>query len=70
MRITIRKGPPAQDTKECPVVAELWMTVEEAKAHANETPLVDEAIAEAVTEHLRTRYRVSRNISTGRHPQG
>lgn len=69
MNVTIRKGPATEEHPEGKVVVETWMTVAEAKAHAHKSVLHEEALEAALEEHLRTRYRVSKQVPTGRFPQ-
>lgn len=69
--VTVRKGPP---TKECPegkVVIEQWLTVAECKALAHKGVALEEATEAALTEHLdnNKRFRVTRQVHTGRFPQ-
>ena len=68
MKVTVRKAPLPPGETEPPVVVELWMTPEEAKSHAHRSPELEDAIEDALVEHLRTRYRVHRRVNTGRHP--
>lgn len=66
MNVTIRKGPPTKDNPEGKVVIETWLTVDECKAHAFRSVALEEAIEALLPEHLRTRYRVSKQVPTGR----
>jgi hypothetical protein len=68
VKVTIRKGPPTTEIPDGPVVVEVWMSPAEAKAHAHRSPALEEAIEAILPEHLRTRYRVSKQVHSGRHP--
>ncbi|MFZ3194085.1 MAG: hypothetical protein WA154_12885 [Moraxellaceae bacterium] len=68
MKVTVRKAPLVKDKDGWPisplppVVVELWMSSEEAiLLDLHDIPL-REAVEEALTEHLRSRFRVSRQV--------
>lgn len=71
MRVTVRKAPPPKDAPEGsppPVVIEVWASSPECITLDFTSVPLREAIEECLVEHLRTRYRVSRQVKETQQP--
>jgi hypothetical protein len=48
-------------------VIEVRMSLEDAKSHAHRSVVLEDAIEDAMREHMRVRSTINRNIAAGAH---